>query len=143
MRILLGLVALFLAPASEVGVAIKIQNIESVKGCLRLAVFDSAADFEAEQDAVFDRVINLSSKADIDLRATLTGNVRHAVAVYHDENNNGKLDRTVVGIPKEPYAFSNNPAAKWQAPTFSEIAFLPAEASDTPLRLKLLKWGDR
>lgn len=32
----------------------------------------------------------------------------YAVSTYQDENNNGKLDRYIIGKPKEPYGFSNN-----------------------------------
>ena len=32
----------------------------------------------------------------------------YAVAIYHDINSNGKLDRNSLGIPTEGYAFSNN-----------------------------------
>jgi uncharacterized protein (DUF2141 family) len=33
---------------------------------------------------------------------------KYAVAVYHDLNNNGKLDSGFMGIPKEPIGFGNN-----------------------------------
>lgn len=32
----------------------------------------------------------------------------YAVSTYHDLNNNDKLDRYIIGKPKEPYGFSNN-----------------------------------
>lgn len=32
----------------------------------------------------------------------------YAVSTYQDVNNNGKLDRYIIGKPKEPYGFSNN-----------------------------------
>lgn len=32
----------------------------------------------------------------------------YAVSTYQDINNNGKLDRYIIGKPKEPYGFSNN-----------------------------------
>src|SRR5262245_49789263 len=32
----------------------------------------------------------------------------YGVAVFHDENSNGKMDKYVLGIPLEPYGFSNN-----------------------------------
>jgi uncharacterized protein (DUF2141 family) len=41
----------------------------------------------------------------------------------HDRNGNGELDTNFVGIPKEPWAFSNNASgvlgpAKWQQAKF-------------------------
>lgn len=32
----------------------------------------------------------------------------YAIALYQDENGNGKLDTGAFGVPTEPFAFSNN-----------------------------------
>ena len=32
----------------------------------------------------------------------------YAIAIIHDTNSNGKLDKNFLGIPREGYAFSNN-----------------------------------
>lgn len=121
---------------------ISITNISDAKGTLRVAVFASATDFEEEKNAVYEEVIPLASSSTIRRQLPLGGYSSYGIALYHDVNNNGKLDRNGLGIPKEPYAFSNNPTAKWQAPTFSEIAFVPNQVNGT-LQLKLLAWGDR
>jgi uncharacterized protein (DUF2141 family) len=55
--------------------------------------------------------------------------------VFHDENGNGKLDRNMVGIPKEGYGASNNPAKKMRAPTFDEAKF--SVNSDQTVEVKL------
>jgi len=39
----------------------------------------------------------------------------YAVSVFHDENENQKLDKDFVGIPKEGYGASNNPKKRWSA----------------------------
>jgi len=33
---------------------------------------------------------------------------KYAISVYQDVNENGELDRTFIGIPKEPVGFGNN-----------------------------------
>lgn len=33
---------------------------------------------------------------------------RYAIAVYHDVNGNGELDKMAFGVPTEPYGFSND-----------------------------------
>lgn len=33
---------------------------------------------------------------------------RYAISIYQDRNKNGKLDRSFIGIPKEPIGFGNN-----------------------------------
>ena len=44
----------------------------------------------------------------------------YAVAVYHDENNNGILDKNLVGAPTEAYGFSRNARGMFSAPSFDE-----------------------
>ena len=46
----------------------------------------------------------------------------YAVAIYHDENGNGQLDKRLFGIPKEPYGFSNNYRPRLSAPNSATAA---------------------
>jgi uncharacterized protein (DUF2141 family) len=46
-----------------------------------------------------------------------------AVAVSQDLNNNDKLDKNFLGIPTEPFAFSNNVKPRLSAPRFEECKF--------------------
>lgn len=122
---------------------LSITNISAAKGSVRIAVFASADDFAEESNAVFSKVIPLTSTSTIRLQLPLSGTQAHGIALYHDLNDNGKLDRNALGIPKEPYAFSNNPSAKWQAPSFSDIAFVPDGLTNRSLNLKLMSWSER
>ncbi len=47
----------------------------------------------------------------------------YAVAVFHDENGNGNLDRDWFGFPAERTAVSNNPKRHIHKPTFEEARF--------------------
>ena len=143
MRILAFLTALLTLASTDVSVVLRIHNIEAAKGCVRVAVFTSEADFKAEQNSIFSRTIPLSEQSDIYLNIPLPASQPCAIAVFHDVNDNGELDRNLLGIPKEPYAFSNNPTSKWEAPRFGDISFIPGEAPDGTLSLKLLEWSDR
>lgn len=42
----------------------------------------------------------------------------YAVAAIHDENSNHKLDRNMIGVPKEGFGFANNPHVGLSAPGF-------------------------
>ncbi|MEY4604102.1 MAG: hypothetical protein RIT43_1394 [Bacteroidota bacterium] len=46
----------------------------------------------------------------------------YAVAVFHDRNNNGKLDKNMLGIPVERYGFSNNARETFSAPSFGSAS---------------------
>ena len=47
----------------------------------------------------------------------------YAIAVFHDTNSNGKLDKNFFRIPKEGYAFSNNVFGTFGPPDFEEASF--------------------
>lgn len=46
----------------------------------------------------------------------------YALLVIHDENRDGKLNM-MLGIPREGFGFSNNPAMRPRAPRWDEIRF--------------------
>jgi uncharacterized protein (DUF2141 family) len=63
----------------------------------------------------------------------------YAVVVFHDENDNGKIDRSVLGIPREDYGFSNNPKLLLRKPTFDEARFA-VDAQDATIAIRLIHW---
>lgn len=59
-----------------------------------------------------------------------------AVRLFHDENNNEKLDTNFLGIPREGYGFSNNPPARFGPPPFNARLF--EVQADTTIRITLI-----
>ena len=47
----------------------------------------------------------------------------YAISVFHDANENGKLDSNFAGIPKEGFGFSNNAMGMFGPPSFGEAKF--------------------
>jgi uncharacterized protein (DUF2141 family) len=47
----------------------------------------------------------------------------YGVSLYHDENANGKMDKNVMGIPKEAYGFSNNAKGFFGKPSYKDVVF--------------------
>jgi len=48
----------------------------------------------------------------------------YAVSLFVDENSNGKMDTNAIGIPIEPYGFSNNAAGNFGPPTFAQAKLI-------------------
>lgn len=48
----------------------------------------------------------------------------YAVSVYHDENNNKKMDTNFFGIPKEGVGASNNARGHLGPPKYKDAKFL-------------------
>jgi uncharacterized protein (DUF2141 family) len=47
----------------------------------------------------------------------------YAIAIYQDKNNDNQLNTGMFGIPKEPYAFSNNFKPKFSGPKYEDCRF--------------------
>jgi len=59
---------------------------------------------------------------------------RYAVAVYHDENDNGELDANILGMPTEGFGFSNDAKGFAGPPDFEAAAVeVSGEASAAPV----------
>ena len=60
----------------------------------------------------------------------------YAIALFIDTNNNKKLDKNFLGIPKEQYGFSNNAMGTLSAPTFKQAKFNLAGKTIQNIKLK-------
>lgn len=60
---------------------------------------------------------------------------KYAVKVFHDENNNEKLDRGLLGIPVEEWGASNNPKRGFGPPRFRNMLFELRESKEILIKL--------
>ncbi len=62
----------------------------------------------------------------------------YAVAVVDDENGDHKLNRNLIGIPREGFGVSNNPtvSVKTGIPKFNEASFLLKQSSTIRISMK-------
>ena len=107
-------------PVATASLTIDVSGVKERKGKLQVALYNSGKDFP-ETEPYRGEVLNIT--ADNDLKVVFQdlppGN--YAVAVYHDKNSNGKLDKNLLGVPVEDYGFSNdNRGARLSAPSFED-----------------------
>lgn len=61
----------------------------------------------------------------------------YAIALYHDENANQKIDRSGLGLPTEGFGFTNNPTTIMSLPSFSSVRLnIPKAGLVTRIRMK-------
>lgn len=62
----------------------------------------------------------------------------YAVVVFHDENDNGKIDHNFLGLPSEPLGFSNGfvPGLIAGMPSFEKLKFA-LTVGHKPLRIEV------
>ncbi len=60
----------------------------------------------------------------------------YAIAILHDENNNQKMDKNILGIPKEGYGFSNNVSGAFGPPSYKKASFNHTASAPTEILIK-------
>lgn len=101
---------------------IEVRGVPEARGQVRAALYNSQESFLS-----FDGVL-LSGSAPIqgDAAEVRLQNVpagRYALALFHDENDNGKLDKNFLGIPREAVAFSKASMRTFGPPRYEECEF--------------------
>lgn len=63
----------------------------------------------------------------------------YAVAVIHDRNNDGTLNRNNLGMPLEGYGFSRNPKTETAPPKFQDaVVFVAGASTNVQVQLNYL-----
>ena len=114
-RVMLPVLLLPLTGAAPSAGAIELQleGVRSASGRIRIDVY------APPRRHVLKRIVPASAPG-----LSLTMPVErgaYAVMIYHDENGNGKLDKGLLGMPVEGYAFSNNAKPRLGPPSFEKM----------------------
>ena len=129
--IILFLVLVF--TQNELDLLVSIENINSSEGILKVCLFDSSETFLLK--ALECRDVEPPDSSAVKVIFDVQPGKYYAISAYHDLNANGRLDRNFLGIPKEPYGFSNNPSVRFGPPDFSETAFKIRKGLKISIRL--------
>lgn len=127
---LLSIVSLLFTDTSSMSAPLKarlqvdIHNINSRDGAVFVALFKPGREFP-EGKPMEGKKIEASATTVQTTFSVEPGN--YAIALFHDINGNGKMDKNMFGIPKEPYGFSNDFHPKFSAPKFKDCQFSVSE----------------
>lgn len=102
-------------------VEIQVQGLRNANGLVRLCLTRNPAHFpECNGDSAAVKATVPARQAG-SLRLRMPPGV-YALAVIHDENSNGRLDK-FMAIPREGFGFSRNPRIRMGPPRFDEVRF--------------------
>jgi uncharacterized protein (DUF2141 family) len=117
-----------------------ITQLENNKGVVRTCLFNSAASFNGEGGTPFKCLtVGINNKtAQVVFNNVPDGT--YALFVFHDVNNNNKMDKNFLGIPSEGYGASKNKLPFASAPTFNSNKFVVQNnvVVNLPVRLRNL-----
>jgi uncharacterized protein (DUF2141 family) len=124
------ILALLLPLFEDTGdLTVRVSGCQTQKGQLYIALFDNKLSFPVFGKQLRGEIVPLSTGEQFTFK-NLTPK-KYAVAVFHDLNSNGVMDKNALGIPMEPYGFSNNVRNAFSAPSFEQASFAVHGKSQT------------
>ncbi len=117
------------APAQAGEVVITVTDLRSNKGVVRACMTTRADIFPKciKDPSAFRTVVPASGKVEIRFTGVKPG--QYAIALLHDENDNGKADRAMGMMPKEGYGFSRDAPVKMAPPRFTDAVLALGEGT--------------
>jgi uncharacterized protein (DUF2141 family) len=116
----LALTAAFGASASAASLDIQVSGVSSAKGQIMVAICDRSTFLNGKRCAY--GAIAPAAQGQVRLRVDGVPAGLWAVEAFHDENGNGKLDRSLFGVPQEGTAFSRDVHGGFGPPKFDDAA---------------------
>ncbi len=100
-----------------------VEDLRNEQGKIGLSLFNDSDGFPEDNDRAFRwKTVNADNEKVVfyfrDLRPG-----EYAYAILHDEDGNGEMKKSVFGIPKEGFGFSNNYKPKIKNPSFEDASF--------------------
>jgi len=110
-----------LSPLSdEYLVNVSINNIKSSEGKFMVAVYEGEENYR--EKAFIEKTVSVNTTGSQEFTISLPAG-EYAVAVFQDLNDNEELDKNLVGIPKEPFGFTNKSMGTMSAPGYEDTKF--------------------
>ena len=103
--------------AHAADLTVEVAGLKSTEGKVLLAVYDRSDDF-LKQPARVAAVDAQPGTVKLVISGLPAGD--YGISVFQDVNGNGKLDKNVLGMPVEPYGFSNDADGNYGPPSFEQ-----------------------
>lgn len=118
-----------------VNITVDVEHAQTYTGNMNIALYSNSSNFLQKGKEVYLRQVPVRNAK---LRHIITGVAigQYALAVYHDVNADGRLNKNRIGFPTEPYAFSNNFKPVFGPPSFKDAQF--GVRQNTSITIKLL-----
>ncbi|WP_372753096.1 DUF2141 domain-containing protein [Mariniflexile sp.] len=109
-------------------VVVNISNFKSNKGQAFVALYDKPESFLSKE--VKGAIVKIENNS---CRVTFKDVPKgvYAISMFHDENDNSKMDTNFMGIPKETYGCSNNAKGVFGPPKWEDAKFEVSNQSIT------------
>lgn len=114
---------------------IDIENIKEKEGELIIAIFDCKENFLKKD--VYNQSVSVTGSTSMNIKVKLPEG-EYSIAIFHDTNNNGELDKNIFGWPQEAFGFSNKSMGLIGPPSYNDTKFDLKGATEVKVKLKHL-----
>jgi uncharacterized protein (DUF2141 family) len=116
---------------------VSIINIRDLKGQICVAIFRNQSEFTSEKTywetkCPKCKVIEHELKLKIQLRPG-----KYGLSVLDDENDTGRMEYRLFGIPREGFGFANYIQQGIHKPTFDDFSFMVSENETKNLTVRM------
>lgn len=97
-----------------------VENIDTPQGTVMIAVFKGEEAYKTNKpvSAASAKVEGTTVSASFTLEPG-----QYGIKLYHDVNDDGKMNTNPFGMPTEPFGFSNNAPVRFGPPGWSDAMF--------------------
>ena len=120
-------------------VKVKITGFRVNTGKLYVSIYQNQESFLKIGKQTATNVVQVNAK-DTAIETCFSGleSGWYAIALYHDEDDNKKMNSGLFGIPLEPYGLSNNFRPRFSYPKFSQCSFYVQGNSEKDMAIALI-----
>lgn len=126
----------FSASAQTSTILVNILKLKSDKGKCYICLYNKAAGFPRVANAAYTQSQSITEGSSHFKIEDVKGGT-YAIACYHDENGNGKLDQNFIGIPTEGVGVSNNIMSSFGPPKFKDAKFEVSSGKNLELTIQI------
>lgn len=122
----------------EFDVSVTVTGLRSARGQVLACLTSAAHTFPdcARDPHARARIVPAGPTVQLDFGPVPEG--RYAIAIVHDENGNGRLDKRMM-LPSEGYGFSRDAPLRFGPPSFDSAAFeVDAPLQHQSIRMRYL-----
>lgn len=115
-------------------ITLTVEGIRNSSGSIGVALHNDESGFP-EAEPFMSKEVSLRSSGDVEVVFENVPAGDYAIALMHDENDNGDVDFNEYGMPIEGFGFSNDAMGDMGPPDFDQAAFTAEKDMDISVSL--------
>lgn len=116
----------------------QIKNLKTNKGSFWLAFYKEPGKFPKKGGEMFSKLVPVKDQPVLNTEICGLQQGWYAVAAFQDLDDNGDMNTSMIGLPKEPYGFSNGVHPVFKAPSFHQCRFYIAPGTAPTVTIDMI-----